>query len=342
MDSHFYAASAYAQLFLRGARQPAAQLLASSGLTEASLLERDYVSATEMGIVMRNIEASDPDSGWAARVGSQLNISTHGPLGFAALSAPSLGAALQVMEEFYAVRINTLSAELQQAGNRYRFAMTDLSGDELYGYWILESTLRVLESLIETIVGHPVGDNVVISFTRPAPAYADELERVYGAPCEFGASHNAISMPASWQHIPSPLYDESTYRANIAKCREIIAAQADDRDPVQQVRNILAIHFDRTRSGDLTTQAPPGLGEIAAQLHTTPRTLIRRLKRHGYAYKMLLDQARVEAAEDLLQQASLTVADVGERLGYRDPANFGRAFRKWKGVTPAAWRRGQG
>jgi len=30
---------------------------------------------------------------------------------------------------------------------------------------------------------------------------------------------------------------------------------------------------------------------------------------------------------------------VAQRLGYSDPANFGRAFRKLTGMTPAAWRR---
>jgi AraC-like DNA-binding protein len=71
----------------------------------------------------------------------------------------------------------------------------------------------------------------------------------------------------------------------------------------------------------------------------TPRTLIRRLKQRGTSYRALLDQARTGCAEQLLQRAHLTVADVGMRLGYSDPANFGRAFRKIKGVTPAAWRR---
>ena len=43
-------------------------------------------------------------AGWAARTGSQLSINTHGPLGFASLSAPTLGAApdyVEVLEDIY-------------------------------------------------------------------------------------------------------------------------------------------------------------------------------------------------------------------------------------------------
>jgi AraC-like DNA-binding protein len=341
MSERLFAASAYALLFLRGTRLPAEQLFEATGLTESALQGSDYTSSTQLAQILRNIEASDVEPGWSVRTGAQLSVSSHGPLGFAALSAPTLGAALQVMAEFHPVRITSMSAELQQVGMRYRFAMYDLTGDELYARWMFEVILKVLLSLVETIMGHPVGDQVLISFAQPAPEYAAILEEAYGAPCEFGASHTAISIPASWQHIPSPLYDEATYRSNIAKCREIIADQDHDRDPVQQVRNILASHFDRARSGETEGQPPPGLEYITAQMYLTPRTLIRRLKAGGSSYKQLLARARSECAQALLMQANLTVADVGERLGYRDPANFGRAFRRWQGVTPAAWRRSQ-
>jgi AraC-like DNA-binding protein len=341
MDESLFTASAYALLFLRSSQVPAQKLLAGTSLTQESLRKSDYISIRDMSTLLENIEQSGTSPGWSARVGTQLGVNAHGSLGFAALSAPTLGAALQVMAQFYPVRVTSMSAELQQIGKRTCFAMVDLTGDEKYARWMFEAILKVLQSLIETIMGHPGGDQVIISFSQPAPDYVDTLEDIFGAPCEFGASHTAISMPASWQHIPSPLYDESTYRSNIAQCREIIARQSRSNDPVQRVRDILASHFDRVRAGERVGTPPPGLEKIADSMHLTSRTMIRRLKAGDSSYKQLLAQAREECAESLLMQAKLTVADVGELLGYRDPANFVRAFRRWKGVTPAVWRRGQ-
>jgi AraC-like DNA-binding protein len=74
-------------------------------------------------------------------------------------------------------------------------------------------------------------------------------------------------------------------------------------------------------------------------MHLTPRTLIRRLNEEQQSYKSILRDLRREYARALLANAALTVAEAGEILGYREPANFGRAFRAWYGTSPSAWRR---
>ena len=341
MEYPLLTSSAYALLYMRSSRRPAADVLEGTGLTEATLLQREFLEFEPMARMLRNLDTPDAEPGWAARVGSQLNIGTHGPLGFAALSAPTLGAALNVMAEYHAVRITTLVASIETRGRKAVFSMRDLTGDDHYHRATSESILRVLEALVETIVGHPVGDYVTVRFPWAKPDYAAALEEVYGARCEFNAEAVALEIPASWTHLPSPLYDESSYRANIAKCRQVISRLTPSSNTVDQVKGVLASHFDQVRAGTAGGQAPPGLEELADELHTTTRTLIRRLKRQDSSYRALLETEQLACADALLQQAALSVADVAERLGYSDPANFGRAFRKLTGVSPAAWRRGQ-
>lgn len=341
MDLPLLTSTAYATLFLRASRQPPARILAGTGLTEADLIARPYLDYPTMRQIIRNIESAGPEPGWSARVGERLHISSHGPLGFAALSAPTLGDALAVMAEYYPVRVSTLCASLDRVGGQLQFTLHDRTGDAWFSQRTVEPTMRVIQALLETIAGHPVGEYVKISFPWPAPEYTDVLEAVYGAPCVFEADAASISLPASWAHIPSPLYDEGSYRANIAKCRQVIAGLSPSPDAAARVRDLLASHFDRVRLGESAGAAPPSLVALAEELHTSPRTLIRRLKRQGTSYRSLLEKAQMDCADALLQQAQLTVAEVGERLGYNDPANFGRAFRKSTGVTPAAWRRGR-
>lgn len=339
MDSTLYNSSAYALLFLRSTEVDPQLALANTGHSEESLLQSDYIEVGDMATMLHNMHAMGLPPGWAARAGRQLGVSAHGALGFAALSAPTLGTALQVMADYHGVRISSLGAELLLVDNRYRFALRDLSGDRLFGQWMCEAVLMVLETLVETVIAHPLGDAVGISFTYPDNDYVEQLDDLYGARCEFNAEHTAISIPASWQHIPSPLYDEATFRSNVAKCREIISAQTQSRDPVQRVRMQLYNHFDRAVAGEIENTRPPSLDSLAGTLHITPRTLIRRLKAHNTSYKVLLEQARKHYATSLLQQARLSVSDIAYLLGYTDPANFGRAFRSWYGTTPATWRR---
>jgi AraC-like DNA-binding protein len=83
----------------------------------------------------------------------------------------------------------------------------------------------------------------------------------------------------------------------------------------------------------------PALHEIAREQHIVPRTLIRRLKREGVSYQQILQQVRRQQAMELLADPGLTVKQISYLLGYKDPSNFGRAFRQWQGQSPGAYRR---
>ncbi|HEX5277091.1 MAG TPA: helix-turn-helix transcriptional regulator, partial [Fluviicoccus sp.] len=63
-----------------------------------------------------------------------------------------------------------------------------------------------------------------------------------------------------------------------------------------------------------------------------------RLQQHGTTFQALLDESRRRDAMRLLANSGLSVEQVAVRLGYSDPANFTRAFRKWSGVTPRQYR----
>ena len=88
--------------------------------------------------------------------------------------------------------------------------------------------------------------------------------------------------------------------------------------------------------------ALPSLETVAQRLHLSPRTVIRRLRVQGATYQALLDAVLKARAQSLLAEPGMRVQDVAARLGYADSASFRKAFRRWFGVTPAAWRDGAG
>lgn len=57
---------------------------------------------------------------------------------------------------------------------------------------------------------------------------------------------------------------------------------------------------------------------------------------HTYVTRM-----RVEQAESLLRTSSLPLCQIATDCGFSDQAHFNKLFRKWLGVSPGAWRRGQ-
>jgi len=87
---------------------------------------------------------------------------------------------------------------------------------------------------------------------------------------------------------------------------------------------------------------PPTASEVAGELRMSARTMQRRLQELGTSYRRLLEAAHRERAERALRDRSTSVADVAARLGFTEPANFCRAFRRWTGKSPGAFRRSAG
>jgi AraC-like DNA-binding protein len=83
------------------------------------------------------------------------------------------------------------------------------------------------------------------------------------------------------------------------------------------------------------------LGALAKQMQISERTLKRRLADHGTTFTALRNDVLLQRALRLLDKA-LSVSEVAARMGYTDLPNFTRAFRKWTGMTPVAYREPRG
>ena len=104
----------------------------------------------------------------------------------------------------------------------------------------------------------------------------------------------------------------------------------NDQDFSECVRQIVAM---------LLAGGFPEVRLVANMLRTTSRTLQRRLHGVGLTYAGVVQRARCAAAQEMLRHPDRTIADVARTLGYSDPAHFTRAFRRWTGDTPRAFRR---
>jgi AraC-like DNA-binding protein len=96
----------------------------------------------------------------------------------------------------------------------------------------------------------------------------------------------------------------------------------------------------RTRLRQLAPHDWPDLDSLARSLCLSATTLQRRLQGEGLSYQRLRDALRRDMAIDWLEQGEHSVAEVAARLGFAEPAAFQRAFKKWTGITPGAYRRG--
>jgi AraC-like DNA-binding protein len=84
---------------------------------------------------------------------------------------------------------------------------------------------------------------------------------------------------------------------------------------------------------------PVSRERLASQLKCSPAHFSRLFSRTtGYTYKDFLIQCRLEKAKELLRSSHLQVAEVATVVGYEDPFQFSRIFRKRVGVSPRQYR----
>jgi AraC-like DNA-binding protein len=312
-------------------------LLQGTGLLESSLPTSRFIRADQQLQVFRNASQLSKNPNWALALGQQLNINSHGSLGFAAMSAPNLGTSLDSLSAFGRIRAPYLLFGFKQIQDQYHFTIEpalDLGGIAMF---IDEIVLQVAASLIKTVLGHMV-PGIKIMLGYPAPEHASEYPEYFSAPCEFNQHITRIELPQRLCKVPCVLHDQQTYISSLARCRISLAAIIDSSDVVTQTQNIFASHFDQIAAGTIIGESPQ-LDDIANSLYMSPRTLIRKLAVQGSGYRELLEGYQKETACKLLGQARYSVSEIATRLGYNDAANFGRAFRRWFGVAPGQYRR---
>ena len=168
-----------------------------------------------------------------------------------------------------------------------------------------------------------------VSFTHE-PDDVPEYARVLRCPVKVGASWNGWALPKAELVLPLRRRDPALRRWLERRAVDLLARLPASTDLRDEVRHALATQMT---AGDMSIDA------VARHFVTTPRTLQRRLARTGTSFDALRDDARKRAAELYLSDATLSVTEVAYLLGYSEPTGFHRAFRRWHGTTPEAFRR---
>jgi AraC family transcriptional regulator, regulatory protein of adaptative response / methylphosphotriester-DNA alkyltransferase methyltransferase len=81
------------------------------------------------------------------------------------------------------------------------------------------------------------------------------------------------------------------------------------------------------------------LDQVARRLATSRRQLQRSFAEIGNtSFRSYVAEVRMQRALELLQDGSLPVRDVASSVGYRQPAQFAKTFRRHHGAPPSSFR----
>lgn len=108
-----------------------------------------------------------------------------------------------------------------------------------------------------------------------------------------------------------------------------LLAEAERRDLVHNVRELI---------GELLHDSTATLEHVAARLNMPTRRLREHLSVSGVRFNDLLTDYRCCLAKDLLLNTDERIELIVQRTGFSEPSTFYRAFKRWVGETPVAFR----
>ena len=320
---------------------PAEKVLENTGLTVAYLEKNQHIDISSAIQVVKNLYKYSHSPIWPGLFGKHLGVTGHGPVGYAALSAPTLGHAIKTLMTWEQVR-SAYAWEILEQQEDFEVLLHDTTGDATYEAFNFEASMSLFEVLIPTILGGYCRSDVKINFKEQSKDKEQDLVAFYQSQLFFGQDKNSILIPKALWSSPSPLYDKESHELNVNRCKQLFEQLNQNVELDILVANIIAKHFDQSISAVIPLSAVPSQAQLCAELHLSGRTLMRKLKTANTSYKQILETERRIYATTLLKDARFTVLKIADILGYSEVANFCRAFKTWYGVSPTMYRQSLG
>ncbi|TDU76690.1 MULTISPECIES: AraC family transcriptional regulator [unclassified Streptomyces] len=248
---------------------------------------------------------------------------------YASLGCRDLGAAVERAAAFYGLFPGGPELALEVTGAEARFTVhNDFARDE--ERFLTECVLAIWHRLSSWLIGRRI-PLAYAAFAYPAPPHEAEYEILFGCPVRFGAVRTGAAFDAHW--LAAPLVrDEAALDAMLRRAPfDLLSRPEYGTTVAEQVRRALARQLR-------SSPRLPALGEVAARLAVSPATLRRRLRQEGTSFQQLKDHVRRDAAIAGLAESGEPIAELAARLGFSEDTAFHRAFRRWTGTTPGAYR----
>lgn len=260
-------------------------------------------------------------------LGKQADPSMLGVAGFMIRVAPDVERALKGLVENLNLHEDRGFIELNIGAEYTSLGYTLQFSDVLAIEQVNDLAIAVLYKTLRALCGeHWVAASVMLE--RREPEDLSPYRHYFQTALHFNSTENSITFPSHCLKQKPPTADTLLYK-HLQEEAEVLHGLAD-----REIMDDLPMALNSgLLSNKFTAQ------DIAVRFGIHERTLHRRLKTAGTSFRRELDNARLVVSQQLLGGTSLHVYDIATALGYADSSGFIRAFQRWTGMSPSAWRR---
>ncbi len=301
--------------------------LRESGIDPALLRDPDARIPSQLAdVALTRAMALIPDPAFGLRAAECWHPSNLGCLGYAWLSSRTLHTGLTRIERFGRI-LGTVRYQCRNESTGLRFSYDHRRGEAPHAHALTDCALSIVVDMCRKNFGTELNP-LAVTLRRPTPDDPKPYLDFYRSPVQFGSDENSFVL--SHEIVEKPL---SSANHEVATLLDAILirqlATLTDTDIVSRYKLYLLQHLT---SGEPTEQG------LAQALGMSRRTLQRKLNALGTTYKGVLDATRHELALQYLDDPARSVTDITFLLGFSEQSAFSRAFKRWSGKTPTAYR----
>ncbi|GAA1270688.1 AraC family transcriptional regulator [Saccharothrix xinjiangensis] len=242
-----------------------------------------------------------------------------------AVHCASLEEALRRGLGFYALFDVRPAMALGERDGAATFTL-DAAGVDDPDRFLVESLLVLWHRFSSWLIGRRIPLRGV-DLAYPEPPHAAEYHLIFGAPLRFGAPTTTLRFDTRFLRMPVVQDEAALKRFLRGSPAELLSRRDYGADTSSLVRRVLG-------------GGAAGLDEVAAGLGVSAPTLRRRLAAEGTSFREVREQLLRDQAVASLVRGGESVEELALRLGFSEASAFHRAFKRWTGSSPGAYRTG--
>ncbi|KIC19203.1 AraC family transcriptional regulator [Leisingera sp. ANG-DT] len=240
--------------------------------------------------------------------------------------ASTLPAALHRFSTFWNLLLDDYRVDLTEDTTSTGLQLVPQGSQpaQRFGHMLI---LKLAHGLLSWLAGYEVPVRAV-QFAFERPAFAQDYAVIFPAPVSFGAQWSAIDFDTGSAGLPG-------HRSN-AELNDFLA-----RAPRDWIFTGFREHTQSLKVREFLYRSSwenCHLADAARALSVTPRTLMRRLDAEDTSFQAIKDGLRRDLAIRDLQSGLKSIEEISQDTGFSSTANFHRAFRRWTGAPPSAYR----
>ena len=250
----------------------------------------------------------------------------HG-LGFAWLASDTLHDALGRLVK-YSHLINALpDFRLEDAEDTVDLVVTVPDFGPAFSHAATDAGLAIFLRMCQITAGDDIMP-VHVTMQRPLPADKTPYEAMFGPAIEYSSDAHRLSFDTTLANTALSTAHPELARLNDQTVIDYLARYERDNLAMQVRAKII----------EGLPDGRPSQGDIAETLNTSLRSLQRRLRDEDTSFKDLLNETQQELALQYIRDSSRSIGEITYLLGFSEPSNFTRAFKRWTGRSPGEFR----